>query len=133
MSGIPRTPNGYNQSVMVRQLEAVFEHGVLRPADSLAFAQRKRVRLTLDDQPLMQNRNTPVQDAAPINDRREEFLWLANHSGPYADQWVALDGSRLIAHGTELAVVSEAARAAGVDRPLLTHLPPKGELPFGGW
>ncbi len=30
-------------------------------------------------------------------------------------------------------MVSAAARAAGVDRPLLTHLPPEGELPFGGW
>ena len=130
---MPSAPNGYNQSVMVRQLEAVFEHGVLRPLEPLSLGESQRVRLTLDDQPLMQNRNTPVQDAAPINDRREEFLWLANHSGPYADQWVALDGSRLVAHGTELAVVSEAARAAGVDRPLLTHLPPEGELPFGGW
>ena len=69
----------------------------------------------------------------PINERREEFLWLANESGPYAGQWVALDGSRLIAHGAELAIVSAAARAAGVNRPLLTHLPPEGELPFGGW
>ena len=67
------------------------------------------------------------------NHRREEFLWLANQSGPYAGQWVALDGGRLVAHGTELATVSAAARAAGVDRPLLTHLPPEGELPFGGW
>ena len=130
---MPSSPNGYNQSVMVRQLEAVFEHGVLRPLEPLSLGESQRVRLTLDDQPLTQNGTTPVQDPAPINDRREEFLWLANHSDPYADQWVALDGSRLIAHGTELAVVSEAARAAGVDRPLLTHLPPEGELPFGGW
>ena len=69
----------------------------------------------------------------PINERHEEFLWLANESGPYAGQWVALDGNRLIAHGAELATVSAAARAAGVNRPLLTHLPPVGELPFGGW
>ena len=30
----------------------------------------------------------------PINERHEEFLWLANESGPYAGQWVALDGNR---------------------------------------
>ena len=69
----------------------------------------------------------------PINERREEFLWLANESGPYGGQWVALDGNRLIAHGAELATVGAAARAAGVIRPLLTHLRPEGELPFGGW
>ena len=125
--------NGYNRSVMVRQVEAIFECGVLRPLEPLSLSESQRVRLTLDGRPLPKNGNTPVPDHAPINDRREELLWLANHSGPYADQWVALDGSRLIAHGTELATVSAAAHAAGVDRPLLTHLPPDGELPFGGW
>jgi predicted DNA-binding antitoxin AbrB/MazE fold protein len=130
---MPSAPDGYNQNVMVIQLDAVFEHGVLRPLGPLSLGESQRVRLTLDDQPLTQKGNLPVQNAAPINDRREEFLWLANNSGPYADQWVALDGSRLIAHGTELATVSEAARAAGVDRPLLTHLPPEGDVPFAGW
>ena len=130
---MPSAPNGYNQGVMVRQLEAVFEHGILRPLEPLALPEHQRVRLTLEEQTSPQNGNTPVKDPSQVNERREEFLWLANESGPYAGQWVALDGSRLIAHGTELAVVSEAARAAGVDRPLLTHLPPEGELPFGGW
>ena len=113
---------------MVRQLEAVFEGGVLRPIEPLALPEHQRVRLTLDDQAMPQN-----GDACPVSARREEFLWLANESGPYAGQWVALEGNRLVAHGTELATVSAAARAAGVDRPLLTHLPPEGELPFGGW
>jgi hypothetical protein len=68
-----------------------------------------------------------------VNERREEFQWLANESHRYAGQWVALDGGRLIAHGDELATVRTAARAAGIERPLLTHLAPEGELPFGGW
>ncbi len=133
MRRMPSAPNGYNQGVMVRQLEAAFEHGILRPLEPLALPEHQRVRLTLEEQTSPQNGNTPDQDRAQVNERREEFLWLANESGPYAGQWVALDGSRLIAHGAELAVVSEAARAAGVDRPLLTHLPPEGELPLGGW
>ena len=120
--------NGYNEGAMVRQLDAVYEQGVLRPLEPLSLPEHHRVRLTLEDHSAPQNGTTP-----PINERREEFLWLANESGPYAGQWVALDGSRLIAHGAELATVSAAARAAGVNRPLLTHLPPEGELPFGGW
>ena len=118
---------------MVRQVEGVFEHGILRPLEPLALPEHQRVRLTIEERASPQNGNTSVQDPAQVNERREEFLWLAYESGPYAGQWVALDGSRLIAHGTELAVVSEASRAAGVDRPLLTHLPPEGVLPFGGW
>ena len=97
-------------------------------AKPLALPEHHRVRLTLEDHAAPQNGTTP-----PTNERREEFLWLANESGPYADQWVTLDGSRLIAHEAELATVSAAARAAGVARPLLTHLPPERERPFGGW
>jgi predicted DNA-binding antitoxin AbrB/MazE fold protein len=123
--------NRYNEGAMVRQLEAVYEHGVLRPLEPLALPEHQRVRLTLEDQAVPQNGATPV--AAPVNDRREEFQWLAKESGAYAGQWVALDGSRLVAHGMELATVSAAARAAGVERPLLTHLPPGGDLPFGSW
>jgi predicted DNA-binding antitoxin AbrB/MazE fold protein len=127
---------------MIRRLEAVYEQGVLRPLEPLALPEHQRVRLTLEDQGedrgqdrvLPQNGNAPAEAAAaPVNGRREEFQWLATESGPYAGQWVALDGRRLVAHGTDLATVSAAARAAGVERPLLTHLPPEGELPFGGW
>lgn len=115
---------------MVRQLEAVYEHGVLRPLEPLALPEHQRVRLTLEDPAMPQNGVTPV---TAVNERREEFQWLEKKSGPYAGQWVALDGSRLVAHGDELATVRAAARATGADRPLLTHLPTEGELPFGGW
>lgn len=116
-------------AVMVRHVEAVYERGVLRPLEPLALGEQQRVRLTVDDQPLAQD----GEALARVNDRCEEMRWLADESGPYAGQWVALDGSRLVAHGTELAGVSAAARAAGVSRPLLTHLPPADDLRFGGW
>ena len=130
---MPRAPNAYNQRAMVRQLDAVFEHGILRPLEPLVLPEHQRVRLTIEERASPRNGNTSVQDPAEVNERSEEFLWLANESGPYAGQWVALDGSRLIAHGGELATVSAAAWAAGVDRPLLTDLPLEGQLPFGGW
>jgi predicted DNA-binding antitoxin AbrB/MazE fold protein len=115
---------------MVRQLEAVFERGVLRPLEPLALPEHQRVRLTLDDQSPLPHEESAH---AEVNDRREEMLWLATEAGPYAGQWVALSGNCLVAHGTEAAAVRAAARAAGVEEPLLTHLPLNGELPFGGW
>jgi predicted DNA-binding antitoxin AbrB/MazE fold protein len=114
---------------MIRQLEAVYQQGVLRPLEPLDLPENHLVRLTLEDQGL-HNIGTA---AGSVNFRREEFEWLAKESAAYAGQWVALDGNRLVAYGSELASVSAAARAAGVDRPLLTHLAPEGELPFGGW
>lgn len=114
---------------MVRQLDAVFEQGVLRPLEPLTLPEHEVVRLTLEQPSNLRATTAP----APYNDRHEEFEWLAKESGAYAGQWVALDGKRLVAHGPELAEVSAAARAAGVAQPLLTHLPPADELPFGGW
>jgi predicted DNA-binding antitoxin AbrB/MazE fold protein len=120
---------------MIRQLEAVYERGMLRPLQPLSLLENQLVRLTLEERSSEATGSVavfPVSNS-PVNNRAHELEWLATESSPYAGQWVALDGNRLVAHGDELAVVSAAARAAGVDRPLLTHVAPTGELPFGGW
>ena len=111
---------------MSRHLEAIYEQGVLRPVEPLTLVEHQRVRLTLEEKPLS------WQSTEPVNERREEMQWLAQKSGPYAGQWVALDGPRLVAHGTKLATVSAAAVAAGVERPLFASVP-VDDMPFGGW
>ncbi len=66
-------------------------------------------QLILDDHPAQQ----PAEPAARgHNPRNEELLWLAAQAAPYAGQWVALNGSQLIAHGPDAATVRAAARAA---------------------
>ena len=124
---MPRSATRYNEVAMARQLEAVYEQGVLRPLQPLALAEHQRVRLTLKERPLS------WLSAEPVNERQEEMQWLATESHAYAGQWVALDGSILVAHGARLAAVSAAAKAAGVDEPLFAHVPAGGELPFAGW
>ena len=101
---------------------------MLRPLEPLSLPEHQRVRLTMDVRP------EPLswQSQEPLNERREEMLWLAKESAPYAGQWVALDGSRLLAHGPKLAAVSAAARAAGVSEPFFASVP-DNDLPFGGW
>jgi len=118
--------HGYNGNAMSRQLEAIYERGVLRLIEPLALAENQRVRLTLVEKPL----SWPSTDS--VNERREEMYWLAKESRPYAGQWVALDGPRLVAHGAKLATVTAAAKAAGVERPLFASVP-DDDLPSGGW
>jgi predicted DNA-binding antitoxin AbrB/MazE fold protein len=115
---------------MVREVEAVYERGLLRPLEALSLNEHQRLRLTLDDQPSSADE---AHTQASSHERREGMLWLVNEAGPYAGKWVALSANRLIAHGTDAAKARAAARAAGVERPLLTHLPANGELPFAGW
>jgi predicted DNA-binding antitoxin AbrB/MazE fold protein len=113
---------------MPRQLEAVYEHGVLRPLEPLSLREQQRVHLTIDERPRLS-----WESSEPINERREELRWLATEAGPYAGEWVALDGPRLVAHCAKLADVSAAAAAAGIGEPFFARVPREKDVPFGGW
>jgi hypothetical protein len=82
----------------------------------------------------LEERERPIscESAQQSDDSRPELDWLANESGHYAGEWVALDGNRLVAHGPKLAAVKAAAQAAGVSRPFFASVP-DDDLPFGGW
>ena len=80
---------------------------MLRPLQPLTLPENQLVRLTLEEQTPPATSTMPI---LPVNNRAKELEWLATESGPYAGQWVALDGNRLASHGNELAVVSAAAR-----------------------
>lgn len=56
--------------------------------------------------------------------------WLREHRVEYGGQWVALDGSRLIAHGPNAVEVHAAAKADGAYLPLITYIEPADALPF---
>ena len=114
---------------MSRQLEAVYEHGVLRPLEPLGLAEHQRVRLTLEEHP------APLtwESSELVNERHDELRWLAKESGPYAGEWVALDGPRLVAHGEKLAEVNAAAIAAGIIEPFFARVQREKDVPFGGW
>lgn len=112
---------------MIREVEAIYENGVLRPVHPLNVEEKQRVRLMLNDAA-----NGPDIEAA-ASDRAAEMQWIARERRNFAGQWVALSGNRLVAHGSDGYEVWRSARAAGVDRPFLSHLPDLDELPFGGW
>lgn len=121
-------PRAYNKR-MARQLEAVYEHGMLRPLQALVLSEQQHVRLTIDESPA----RLSWEAGGPVNERREELRWLATESGPYAGEWVALHGHSLVAHGEKLANVSAAARAVGIAEPFFARVPRDGNVPFGGW
>ena len=66
-------------------------------------------------------------------DCARELRWIAQHREEYAGQWVALDGERLLASGTNASEVYEAASRSGIELPLVVQVEPPDELPFGGW
>jgi predicted DNA-binding antitoxin AbrB/MazE fold protein len=110
---------------MTRQLEAVFEHGVLRPLEPLALAELQRVLVTITDV-------APIE-APSYNSREAEQEWLKQHEREYAGQWVALDGNVLLSHGSDAVDVRDAARKVTSKTPLFVHISKEPRLPSAGW
>ena len=104
---------------MARQIDAIYSNGVFHPLEPLILHEGQHVRLTV---------YVSLESTEPMKELREEMAWLANESGPYAGQWVALDGGRIVVHGSRLAEVSTAARSAGADKPLYFRVPAADRL-----
>ena len=109
---------------MTKQLDAIYDSGVLRPLEPLPFADQQRLHVTVTDE---------TGDKKAFDRRDREFLWLDRHSGDYAGEWVALDGERLLAHGIDGRAVTQQAWEQGVKDPFVAKVPDAAELPFGGW
>jgi hypothetical protein len=98
----------------VRRLPQAKQEEVLRFADRL------------------QHTDTPRM--VPYRDRTREMKWIDANRSAYADQWVAVEGDRLIAADTDALKVFAAAKSEGVQVPFVVHILPADPLPFvPGW
>jgi len=67
-------------------------------------------------------------------DRATEVAWIAQNRASFANQWVALEGDRLIAAETDAEKVFAAAKAEGIASPFVVRILPEDSLPFfAGW
>jgi len=57
--------------------------------------------------------------------------WLDEHGAEYMNQWVCLEGDRLIAHGADALEVHRRAKESGIKIPFVHHIVP--EVDWGGW
>jgi hypothetical protein len=98
----------------VRRLPASKQEEVLRFADGLQRSAAAR--------------------KVPSGDRTKEMKWIDEHRAAYADQWVAVEGDRLVAAGGDASKVFSAAKAEGIRSPFVVHVLPEDPLPFiPGW
>jgi hypothetical protein len=59
--------------------------------------------------------------------------WLCDYEAQYAGQWVALDGDRLLSHGSDPREVYAEARATGVLVPFVVYAEGPDGVQWGGW
>lgn len=57
--------------------------------------------------------------------------WVRQNRKKYMNQWVCLEGDKLIAHGTDALEVHRKAKEAGIEIPYLEHLVEESD--WGGW
>lgn len=119
----------------------VNEDGAFIPREM--FGQREEILDELSQAGVFSpssDQRTPLEKEKPkkpvrveMPDRSRELRWVKEHRKEYAGQWVALDGDRLLSHGTNAQEVFAAARQSGIESPFFAHIEGHDELPFGGW
>lgn len=103
---------------------------ILETIATLPANEQTRLRQVLNQQTRKKEPLGKFVDPIPVPDQQPAMQWLADHSHEYPDQWVALDGERLIAHGADYGKVSAAAKASGVYLPMITFVEAPAERPF---
>jgi hypothetical protein len=102
--------------------ETVIEN-ILRQISQLPPDERDKLRQILNQQKqparLLLDKQVPLR---AVPDSAREMKWLREHAREYANQWVALDGDRLVAHGTNASEVYAAAEADGAGLPMVTFV-----------
>ena len=107
-------------------MSSVMVERILEEVKRLTADERRELREALARE--------SVQSAPDYNTHERERAWIEQYRDEYLDEWVALDGDHLLAHGSNAREVYLAARAAGVRAPFVEHVKPKPEGAFwGGW
>jgi hypothetical protein len=75
-----------------------------------------------------------VESGVSFNERCLEMIWTTHPDRRYHGQWVALEGSEVVAHGEDGRTVASIARSKGVRSPFLFFVEDPDPTPFtGGW
>src|SRR2546425_9586248 len=112
--------------------DATFEQ-VLKAIISLPPEERARIREWLADEERERSGQTERDGTQPVLRREREMRWLGEHEAEYAGEWVALDGDRLLSHGSNARKGYAEAHAAGVEVPFVAYAEDPNDFQWGGW
>ena len=103
---------------------------ILQEIAALNADELAELRSHLESQPANGSPVAVHSDLQTASKDAAAFRWINEHTNEYPGQWLALDGDKLLAHGSDLAEVAATARALGVQFPLLRLVEPPRELPY---
>lgn len=107
---------------------------IIEGVKSLPFDDLNRLSEVIDEERRLkqidEGKQIKLQEKIAKFKKAEE--WLAENREKYMNQWVCLEGDKLIAHGSDALAVDREAREAGIQAPFLEHIVEE-KYPFGGW
>jgi len=95
---------------------------ILEEITALPANEQARLRQLINKQPKQKEPLGKFVDPIPEPDQQGAMQWIADHWREYPDQWVALDGCRLIAHGEDFEAVNSAAKKDGAYLPMIAFI-----------
>jgi len=96
------------------------------------FAELREVLNEVERQKKSENGEKEARLEEEIEQYKKARKWINEHSAEYMNQWVCLEGDRLIAHGADGLEVHRKAKSAGIKAPFLHRIVDESK-PFGGW
>jgi hypothetical protein len=76
---------------------------------------------------------SPIR-VVPVRSFDEERTWISQHREEYRGQFVALEGTRLLAQGNDEGDVIDRARSAGIRAPFVAYIETEEEERYvSGW
>ena len=106
---------------------------VIETIRTLPIREKAKVYEWLDEEKRGLAQKTHLRENA--KEQFERFRkaqeWVLKNREKYMNQWVCLDGDKLIAHGTDALEVHRQAKEAGIEIPYLEQI--VEEEDWGGW
>lgn len=89
-------------------------------------------KIIIKEQKAKQTKNGNKEDSNwHIERYKKARKWLDENEHKYMNQWVCLEGDKLIAHGDDGLEVHKKAKEVGIEIPFVHHIVP--ETDWGGW
>ena len=104
---------------------------MLQQFNALSLGEQMELRKLINGNPATNGEAVNARPNLKFDPKDEASMrWMVANEHLYLGEWIALDGDRLIAHGSDYAEVAAAAKADGTELPLIYFAEPEPERHF---
>ena len=99
---------------------------------TLPFEDLEKLGKVIDEEKRAK-RAKNIEGEKQLDDYAKAKKWIAENGEKYMNQWVCLEGDKLVAHGEDGRKVYRKAKEAGIKAPFIKRIIEEPEAFVGGW